>query len=390
MIEKVMKNLKLRGILLMKTNLDNYFLELTEKLAFLTLEDVALDNFGEVPEGFSIPIFLEDIKAMGSSQEGLSTKQISTGMLYMIGIDNEFKFNEQYIEFLRRAIDKPDSMAAQLAMEKYELKSYKDAMIFMRAAIVLNEDAVHNNFNYAQLSLDFSRNTKNPNLAKDLVDEAERYFEKVLMLDKSDPLANFQLGLIRLDKNQDLEAKENIELALRFGDEEIKDKAQIIMSEIESKEVLFRVEELLEQGDYSSSLEELNKIEEENLVALLKYRILFLKGFCNKAVGNLEKAIENYEKAVEINNQDTLLLAELGVCYAYIGDFDQSLEFYMSALDIEKNSVEILNNISIVYLNMGNIEKAKEFIGYAKELSVNDEIVDATILKIREIEEKSE
>ena len=87
---------------------------------------------------------------------------------------------------------------------------------------------------------------------------------------------------------------------------------------------------------------------------------------------------------------DTLLLAELGVCFAYIGDFEQALEFYMGALNLEKNSVEILNNISIVYLNMGDIKKAKEFISYAKELAVNDEIVDATILKIRSIEEKSE
>lgn len=308
----------------------------------------------------------------------------------MIGIDSDFRFNDKYMEFLRKAIDKPDSMAAQLAMEKYELKNHKDAMIFMRAAIELNTEAVHNNFNYAQLSLDFSRNTKNPNLAKDLVDEAERYFEKTLKLDKSDPLANFQLALIRLDKNQDEEAKENIELAIRFGDEEIQDKANIILAEMQSREIMFNVEQLLEQDDFESALEELNKIDEENLVDLLKFRILFLKGFCNKAVGDLEKAIEYYEKAVEINNQDTFLLAELGVCYAYLGDFEQSLEFYMSALDIEKNSVELLNNISIVFLNMGNIEKAKEFIGYAKELAVNDEIVDATILKIREIEEKSE
>lgn len=374
----------------MKSNLDNYFLELTDKLAFLTLEETALKGFDEVPDDFSIPVFIEDIRTMGSNQEGLSTKQISKSMMYMIGIDKDFKFNQYYINFLKKAIDKPDAMATDMAMEKYELKSFKDAMIFMRAGINLNENSVPINFNYAQLSLDFSRNTKNPSLAKDLVDEAEKYFEKVLHLDKSDPLANFQLGLILLDKDRIKEARENIELSLKFGDKEIKDKSSIILNEISCKEVLMQIDEILDSGNYDLALKKLNDIKEDDLILVLKFRVLFLKGFASKAIGDFEKAIEFYSRALEINNNDTLLLAELGVCFAYIGDFEQSLEFYMSALDIEKNSVEILNNISIIYMNMNNLEKAKEFIGYAKELVVDDEIVDATILKIRELEEKSE
>ena len=384
-----MKNLELQ-VYTMKSNLDNYFLELTEKLVFLNIDELALKGFGDVPKDFSIPIFIDYIKEMGNSEEGLSTGQIATSILYMIGIDRDFKFNNYYVNFLKNAIDRPDSMATHIAMEKYELNSYKDAMIFMRAAIFLNENEVHTNFNYAQIALDFSRNTKNPNLAKDLIEESEKYFERVLNIDKTEPMANFHLALIRLDNSQEEKAKENIQLAIKFGDEEIKDKAKIILSEIESKEALYEVEMLLEQGDYSDALQRLNIVNVSDLGAILKYRVLFLIGFCNKALGDFESAIKAYESAFEINNQDTLLLAELGVCFAYIGDFEQALEFYMGALNLEKNSVEILNNISIVYLNMGDIKKAKEFISYAKELAVNDEIVDATILKIRSIEEKSE
>ena len=70
-----------------------------------------------------------------------------------------------------------------------------------------------------------------------------------------------------------------------------------------------------------------------------------------------------------------------------LGEYEQSLEFYLAALELEKDSVGLLNNIAILYLNLSDIAKAKEYIGYAKELASDDEIVDATILRIRKAEE---
>ncbi len=372
----------------MKSNLDNYLFELTDNLAFLKLDDETLKNFENTTEDFVIPIFVEDIKKMATAGGGFSTGQISSAIIYLLGIDKNFKHNEIYKKFLKRAVDLPSSLAMELAIKKYDTKSYKDALVYMRASVLLNPDEKFPIFNLGQLMLEFSKNTRNENLAKDLLAESEIAFQKTLEIDKNEPVAHFQLGLIMLEKQNSKSAKEHFELAIKNGDDEIIDKAKILINEISSTDALVKAEEQIEEQNYVEALEILSECDIKNLSPIIKFQILYAKGFCYKATGEFENALEVYSSALKINNQDTLLLADMGVCSAYMGDLEQALEFYLSALEIEKDSVELLNNISIIYLNMGNLENAKKYIKMAVELSHDDEIVDATILKIREAEER--
>lgn len=374
----------------MKSNLDNYLLELTDNLAFLTVDETALQGFGEMPKDFAIPVFVEDIKKMGLNGEGdgFSTKQIAAATIYLLGIDKDFKYNEAYREFLNKAIDRPEAFAMELGMDKYDLRSYKDALVFLRGAMTLKEQEKYPIFNFGQIALEFSRNTKNPALAQDLMEAAEKAFEKVLEIDEKEALANFQLGLILLEKGDGKQSKKHLQVAFENGDQEIKDKAKTLLNEVTASDMLEKAEKYIDELNFSKAVQTLEDVDTKDLMLELRFQIYFVKGFSYKALGQIEDAVGAYEQALAINNQDTLLLAELGICYAYLGDFEQSLEFYMSALEIEKDSVEILNNIAIVYLNMNNVAKAKEFIGYAKALSQDDEIVDATIGEIRKYEEK--
>lgn len=371
----------------MKSNMDKYFLELTDKLAFLQIEESTLKGFGKVPSDFAIPIFVTDIKNQATGADGFSTEQIASAILYLLGIDPDFKFHREYREFLKNAVDRPESFASELAIQKYELKSYKDAMVYFRAAMVLKEDEIFPFFNYGQIAMEFSLNTNDKDLEKDLVQEAAYSFEKVLHLDEKEPLANFQLGLILREKGELQKALSHLQKAVEYGDGEIREKAQLLVCDIDMYERLVNAEEKIAEGQYEAALAELEGQKTDGLILELRYQVLFAKGFCHKALGNFEEAINIYSDALAIHNQDTLLLAELGVCYAYLGEYEQSLEFYLAALELEKDSVGLLNNIAILYLNLNNIAKAKEYIGYAKELASDDEIVDATILRIRKAEE---
>ena len=371
----------------MKSNMDKYFLELTDKLAFLQIEENTLKGFGKVPSDFAIPIFVTDIKNQATGADGFSTEQIASAILYLLGIDPDFKFHREYREFLKNAVDRPESFASELAIQKYELKSYKDAMVYFRAAMVLKEDEIFPFFNYGQIAMEFSLNTNDKDLEKDLVQEAAYAFEKVLHLDEKEPLANFQLGLILREKGELQKALSHLQKAVEYGDGEIREKAQLLVCDIEMYERLANAEEKIAEGQYEAALAELEGQKTDGLILELRYQVLFAKGFSHKALGNFEEAINIYSDALAIHNQDTLLLAELGVCYAYLGEYEQSLEFYLAALELEKDSVGLLNNIAILYLNLNDIAKAKEYIGYAKELASDDEIVDATILRIRKAEE---
>lgn len=374
----------------MESSIEHYLMDMTDQLAFLNIEGEALKGFDDPPDDLVIPIFVEDIKKMAQQASGFSTSQIASAILFLLGVDGDFRFKKEYMGFLKNAIDRPEAYAAELAMKKYDNRSYKEALVYMRSAMLLDEKRLYPLFNYGQIALEFARNTRSERLAQDLLREAQRAFESVLELDPKEPMANFQLGLLAMEERELERAKQHLEKSHRFGDEELREKSKILLNELSAEKSLIEAELLIEEQKYFEADHILKEVETKELYPTLRFQILFAKGFVLKALGRFEEAIENYSAALEINNREPLLLADLGVCFAYLGDFEQSLEFYLAALELEKDSVPLLNNIAIVYWNLKNISKAKEYIGRARELSPDDEIVDSTILRIRETEEATE
>lgn len=372
----------------MNRAIDSYLFDMTDKLAFLSLEEAQLEGFGVIQEDFAVPVFVSDIRDIADGREGFSTKQIASAMLYILGIDGNFRFNESYKFILSKVIDKPEAFAVELGMDKYSVKSYMDALIFLRAAMDLNKAEVYPIFNYGQIALEFSQATNDEALVEILRAEARVAFASVLEGKPQDPGANFQLGQILYQEGEIEEAAGYLETAAQYGEGDIRSYAQVLQKESLALAGLAEAEEALDQEDYQSALACLEIIELPDLHPEIKYQTLYAKGFAHKGLGDIEAAIDNYGEALQINNQDTLLLAELGMSYALLGDFDQALELYLAANDLEKDSASLLNNISIIYLNLGNIPKAKEYILQAKEVQTNEEIVDETIKLIRSIEEQ--
>lgn len=372
----------------MKSAIDSYLFGLTDKLAFLSLEEVQLDGFGEVPADFAVPVFVNDIRSFANGQEGFSTRQIATAMLYILGIDQNFKFNGIYMRFLRKVIDKPEAFAVELGMNKHAVNSNKDALIYLRSAMALNEEEVYPIFNYAQIAFEFSKETSDREFSQRLLQEAKMYFKKAISLKGKEPLANYQLGRILLEEGKTREAMPYIEIAAAYGEEDLSAKARTLQKDGLAMDALEQAEDWLEKGDYEKAVAILESADTKDILPNLRYQILYAKGFGHKALGDVETAIDCYTDALALNNQDSLLLAELGMSYALLGDFEQALELYLAALDLEQDSIELMNNISIIYLNLGNLAKAKEYAKMAKELDPGEEIVDETIKLIRTIEEQ--
>lgn len=371
----------------MKSKIDSYLLELTDRLAFLNLEEASLEGLVDTPEDFVIPVFVTDIRAFADGQDGFSTKQIAGAMLYIIGIDKDFRFNQIYIEFLKKVIDKPEAFAVELGMDKYNLKSYKDALVYLRAAMILNEKETYPVFNYGQIAYEFASSMSDKKLSRLLFEEAMSAYEKILELNPDEPYANFQLGLLSLEAGLIDRSIELLNKIVNLAESDLVEKAKTLLSEASAGKGLDEAESLIGEGEFDRALEVLKEINLKELPLDLRYSLLYAKGFTQNALGETEEALDSYTEAVRINNQDPILLADMGMCYALLGDFEQSLELYLSALDLEKDSIELLNNISIVYLNMNQIDKAKEYILRARDLDPSEEVVDETIRLIRSVEE---
>ena len=374
----------------MRSNLDDFFSPLTDKLVFIELEDVLiLEKFGNVEDGFMVPVFAKDIVELAqNSNAGIKTMQIVEAVLYLLGIDSQFKYNSQYIYFLENNIEKPENLGAYIAKSKYENKNYKDALVYLRASMIIDDKNLGTIYNYAHICKEYMLEVDDESLKNLLLKESQEFFEAVLDIDDMHVLSNYQLAYFKLNQGETKEALKHLEIVAENPvDEGLVKEANELIMKLNFEQKIEQIELLIDDLKLEEALDIIDEIPEITEDKNLEFRLNYAKGFCLKAFSNFEEAIDAYEKALAIDNTDTLLLCELGICYAYIGEFAQALEFYMSALDIETESVEIMSNIAIIYLNMSDLDNAKLYVKKAMEINPMDEIIDATVKEIRKLEE---
>lgn len=374
----------------MRSNLDDFFSPLTDKLVFIELEDERiLNKFGDVNQDFMVPIFSKDIVTLAQSDDsGIKTMQIVEAILFLIGIDSKFKYNDKYIYFLENNIEKPEILSSYIAKNKYENNNYKEALVYLRAAMLLDDKNIEIIYNYAHICKEYMVQSSELDIKQMLMRESQEFFETVLDIDYENFLANYQLAYFKISQGETQDALKHLEIVVNNPiDKEIAQEAQELIMKLNFESKIEQVEALIDELKLEEALDIIEEIPDIKEDKNLNFRLNYAKGFCLKAFSEFEEAIEAYEKALLINNMDTLLLCELGICYAYIGEFEQSLEFYKSALDIEPDSVEIMSNIAIIYLNMRDIENAKLYVKKAMDINPLDEIIDATVTEIRKMEE---
>ena len=90
----------------MKYKIEKYLLKKTDELAFITLKadgDFKIKGYDIPAEGLDVPIknevLVKGIKDK-TAQESLNSMSIADAMIYIMGIDSTFKYNEEYDKFI--------------------------------------------------------------------------------------------------------------------------------------------------------------------------------------------------------------------------------------------------------------------------------------------------
>ena len=106
----------------MKFRIDKYLLSKTEELAFITVKEDAefkLEGYTLPKDGLNVPIknevLVKGIKE-NTAQEGLNSMSIADAMIYIIGIDPQFRYNDEYKKFLK-ALEKNVNLIWDICLE---------------------------------------------------------------------------------------------------------------------------------------------------------------------------------------------------------------------------------------------------------------------------------
>ena len=377
----------------MKFKIDKYLLKKTEELAFITVKkegEFHLDGYEIPKEGLNVPIknevLVKGIKEK-TAQDGLNSISIADAMIYIIGIDPEFRYNDEYKKFLTALEKKVNfnvrSYAGYMSRKYFELGETTDSLIYIKALVTLYPDDIEGLYNYAIVCQEVATSYQKDGDAKGMnafLLEAGEKLEKIINMDENFALAYYHLGYHYYNQSQYIKAKVIWEEAIKHGlDEDIIAEIQENIGKMDYKVQYEEGYSLVFQGKFEAGLDKLLPLEEQYGDW---WNLLFIIGIAYKNMGEMDRAIHYFDKILIIKPNQVDTLVELALCEASSFNMERAVELLEQAAKI-KEDPEILCNLGMAYLNTGNIDDAIYYIERAYELNPEDAI---TISCMREFD----
>jgi len=371
----------------MKFLIEKYIHKRTEDLSFVQLSAQAIQVKGYVipKDGLFVPLLTTDLANNIKTKEQdkiITANGIVHGMIYLLGVDSDFKYRDEYIEFLYAVNPDIEDYINFKAVKFADEGKLIESVIFSKALILLNNKNVYYIFNYALNLLNYSKEnlSNKPKIESVFKKEATICLEAILDIDDNYALAYYHLGFLYSYNKQFNKSKLFWEKYLELDtNEELSSGVKQLLLEIEDQAKYERGYEAVLGGRPQEGLSLLLELEE-------KYpswwNLLFFIGLAHRQLQKYDDAIEYFDKVllVEENQLDTLV--ELGLCYGSINNQDQAIEYFETALDLGGPNNEILCNLAVVHMAMGNLVKAKECLDESLDLNSEDEITKSCYIQL--------
>lgn len=364
----------------MEFQIDKFLLEYTNNLSFIHIRQDAklqLPGYHLPPGGLEAPIITKELAANIKSKDEdsiITVGALLRGMIYLIGIDAAFKYNDEYKKFLYVANPTIEEYIITKGIQALKNKQYILALINFKALVYLNPRNSKALINYVT-TLRKYRDLKlldNPELYNIFTEELISKLKYLISIHKEVALAHYYLGFAYRDKREYKTAKTHWKKALNLGlKQDLRIEVEDILHKLEDIKIYTKGYEEILAGRHQEGLTYLKEIEN-------KYpdwwNLLFFIGLAYRQQGIFHEAVKYFNKVIEIKDGQKDALVELGLSYAGLGEIQKAINIFKGILDTDKNNSEILCNLAMLYLEIGDIKKAKKYITLSLKIAPNDEI----------------
>ncbi|MCR8745566.1 tetratricopeptide repeat protein [Romboutsia lituseburensis] len=376
----------------MKFKIEKYILKKAEELAFIKIKhdgEFKVDGYDIPKGGLDVPIknevLVKGIKEK-TAQDNINAMSIADAMVFIIGIDSQFKNNDEYKKFLDAFCKKIDldlkSYMGYMSKKYFDIGEYTDSLIYLKALITMYPDDIDGLYHYAivcqEVAKQYQKDMDNNAMNKFLLDALEK-LEKVVQLEDGFAPAYYHLGYHYYNQGQYLKSKVIWEEALKLGlDADLCAEVQDNIGKMDFKVQYEEGYNLIFQGKPEQGLEKLLPLEEDHPDW---WNLLFMIGLAYKEMNEVEEAKKYFEKILIIKPHQVDAIVELGLCEAATFNMEKAIEHFETAAKIKEDS-EILCNLGMAYLNNGNLDDAIYYIERAYELNPEDEITVACLKEL--------
>lgn len=372
-------------------NIDNYFLNQTDELSFIELKKGTYLEVGDylIEDDLPLPMItdtlLQEAKE-GNIENEFKMSHLIEGIIYILGIDKDFKYKDQYKKILYNYDDKIEDFILYKGFQYIKGNNYEKGIVFFRALTYLNRNNIQGLFNYALCLENLSKEYISKGeleKANDFLLKSTNCLESLLDISEEFAPAYYKLGYHYRYFNQYLKAKLIWEKYVKLKDDE--EHLQEIREQLE----LLTDDVIFEEGVNYLNREEYEKALEKFLGLVKKHNtwwnIFYLTGLAYKGLGDFENAIGFFYQAIDLHAKDVNVYNELGICLFSLEDLDGAIDIFNKGIELDDNDYKIIFNRGMAYLNQGLTEKAVEDINRAHMLNPDDDMVKNQLRYIDEL-----
>ncbi|MCR3759852.1 tetratricopeptide repeat protein [Clostridium felsineum] len=342
------------------------FKDKVSKLIFLELKKESIDSIFNVKvrENIYAPIrskrLIDKVKA-GSKFENIPLSFFVEGMFYVLGGDENFKYNDIYSELMNKNSEMTTQYIKEIIYDEVKENNYEEAYILLKGLITIEPN--EENYEKIMMISEAIREKK-----------AEFQEEELKVIDRAKNLEGyikpyFYEAIIK-NENKDYEgAWLAINTYIQNGGEE-NETTKALKHSLQDIKNYEKAKEVMSQDPKEALKIFIKLLDEFQDDAVLLYYI----GVTYRMLANYEKAIYYLNESMALDSNVVEVFNELGINYAALGDMDNAINYLRKAFDVTK-SIEICTNLIICYMNKGDLTQAKLHYEIAKKLNPEDEIV---------------
>ncbi len=371
--------------------LNEHFKKYGDKLSFIQLKDnreLNIEGY-KIDDTTPLPVLVEDLVREikdGNLEEEIRMTNIIDGIIFTLGMDDEFKYLEEYKEILASYQEGIEEYIFFKGIRHFEKQDYDRAAIAFRALKIVDPANTNGIFNYA-LSLEAiaKKFFKAEEDVKGLefINVSTDELESILEIDDKYPLAYYKLGYHYKFNGQYLKAKLIWNKYLQLDKDDLRlQEIRVELEGIEEDVILESGITYLSKGYFEKALDEFLKI-------LPKFKewweLNYFLGLSYKGLGEYNESIKHFEIALEDNNKVAEIYNEMGITYMTIDKLEEAIGVFTEGIEEIENDYKLFFNRGIAYLQLEDIRSGYEDIKRAVEINPEDENMLLQKQKIEEL-----
>lgn len=343
-------------------NLYNYFLRYNEKINFLTIKNIKIENreYTNIDFPINSKVLLKNIKENTFKNE-ISTKYFIEGIILLNAIDSSFNNIEILNKFLNSF---KNDIIINIAKSKLYFKNLTfDNILYnvliLRGLVILNKINDYIKKLYIKnliMILDYL----DENFKALFLNEIKLELSKLFFKNENDPYINILYGDLNLKEKFYIKSNSFYIRALNFSNDKfLKENISNKISSIKVKVEIENLLQLIDKFQYEKAIKILSSInDDKNLDKEDYYWIAYSYNKLNET--NL--AINYYEKSLKLNADFLNIFIELGLLYYKINKINKALKIFEDGLNIYIDDEKLMFNKIILELKLNMFEKAKKDI----------------------------